>query len=154
MKTAILALIACGLALAQTSNFAAAGVSYGDGPAGTAIYAKAVDQVGTYSFTVMDAVPTSTKPLTVSTQIATGLAQRLTCLTIGTTQACVYIPGAAGVSWQGDHTGWAWSAGGLVDIQPKGWKISLDPSVRVVKSSVSNGSGYQLIGGLLIGFKF
>jgi hypothetical protein len=70
MRTLALVLLAAAAAGAQTAphNFAFAGISYGNGPAGTAIYARAVDSSGTYSFTVMDAVPTSTKPLTVSTQ--------------------------------------------------------------------------------------
>jgi hypothetical protein len=150
MKTIALLLCAEAAALAQPSNYAFAGVSYGSSLAGTAIYARAVDKVGTYSFTMMDAVPTSTKPLTVSTQVATGIAQKLACISI----VCLYVPGAAGVSWNGPNTGWGWSSGGLAVIQPKGWKALIAPHVRVVKSSVNNNSGYQLIGGLTFGWGF
>lgn len=134
----------------QSANYAFAGVSYGAGVAGTAIYARALDTSGTYSFTVMDAVPVSTKPLTVSTQIATGIAQKIACVSI----VCVYVPGAAGVSWNGGATGWSWSTGGLAVVQPRGWKALIAPSVRVIKSSVNNNSGYQLIGGVAFGWGF
>jgi len=148
----ILLLGCCEVWCQPAGNYAFAGISYGAGVAGTAIYARAVDSAGTYSFTVMDAVPVSTKPLAVTTSVATGVAQRVACL--GASVVCVYIPGAAGIAWNGGATGWGWSTGGIAVIQPKNWKALIAPSVRVVKSSVSAGSGCQLIGGVAFGWGF
>jgi hypothetical protein len=140
---------------ALTSNFAAAGISYAPGAtpaiAGTGLYARLVSSSSsTYSFTVMDAVPTSTRPFSVSTQTATGVAQKLLTATLFKKHIDVFATGAAGPSWTGSNTGWAWNAGGLASI-PVGKNYIL-PNVRVEKSSVNNHSDYQILGGLLYGW--
>lgn len=115
--------------------------------AATALYARAQNTVGTYAFTALDLVPTSVTPITLTTQTSVGIAQR--ALTISGWK--IYGTAAAGPSWTGNNSGWAWIAGGMA-THPLGkgnWRIM--PNVRTIKSSVSNNSGYQLIIGLMIG---
>ena len=139
-------------AFAQTpiQNFFGGGVSYNNAGspavAGTAFFAKSVnDGSGTYAFTAVDLLPNSLKPLTVTTNISTGIAQKV--FSIG--KYNVYAPITAGLSFQGSNVGWAWTGGGLVPIKVKNnWYIV--PSVRFAKSSVSNGTGYQLIPGIAV----
>lgn len=117
--------------------------------AGTALYAHALSQSGTYAFTVLDALPNTLKPFTVTTNVSAGVAQKV--FSIG--KFPVFVPSSAGVSFSGSNTGWAWSTGGMTSIPLKAksaWRIF--PNVRVVKSSVGNGSGYQLIVGTLVGW--
>jgi hypothetical protein len=145
-------------AIAQTpapdnvSNLYAAGLSGNPGAtpqiAGTAMYAHLVnDGSGTYAFTVFDALPTTKSPFSVTTNMGVGVAQKL--FTIG--KVPLFIPTAAGVSFNGTNTGWQWNTGVLASIRLKGnWRVL--PNVRVSKSSVSNGTGYQLIPGVLIGW--
>jgi hypothetical protein len=152
-KHALLLFLAASALAAQTpapmpTNFAAAGVSYGSGLAGSAIYAKAVDTTGTFSFTVLDAVPQSYKPFSVNTNISTGIAQRVATMK----NIQIFVPGAAGVSFAGPSTGWSWTTGGMAAIPFK--KYTIGPAVRVVKSSVSGGSGYQLIGSVTFGWSW
>jgi hypothetical protein len=132
-------------------NFYAAGISYSQGEtpsvSGTALYARKVADTGTYAFTVVDAIPTSTKPLTFNTNFSVGVAQK--ALTIG--KVDFFIPTAAGVAFNGQNTGWAWSTGALATIPVKG-QFNLCPSVRLVKQSISNGAGYQPIFGVLFGW--
>ncbi len=129
----------------------AGGVSYNPGAtpaiAGTGLYARLIAGTGTYAFTAVDFVPNTLKPLTVNSNIGVGIAQKVA--TIGNIP--IYIPTAAGISFNGANTGWQWNAGGLASIHIKG-NYYLMPSVRLVKSSVSNGSGYQPIIGLLFGW--
>lgn len=137
--------------LAQETNIYAAGVSFNSGAspavAGTALYARQVSSSGTYVFTVVDALPATVNPFTVTTNVSGGIAQKL--FSIGSIP--IYVPTSAGVSWNGTNTGWAWSTGGLASIKIKGnWRAF--PNVRVVKSSVSGGSGYQPIVGILFGW--
>ena len=159
MKSAIVAVLLCaGCIFGQTppltNNFAAVGASYlpGGTPAlsGTGMYARLLSgSSGTYAFTVVDAVPGNTKPFTVTTQTSVGVAQKV--FSIGVVP--VFIPTSAGVSWTGTNTGWAWSTGALalIPLRPNTtW--ALMPSARVVKSSVSGGSGYQVIVGLAVGW--
>jgi hypothetical protein len=47
--------------------------------------------------------------------------------------------------------GWAWSTGALASVKLKG-NFRLFPMVRIAKSSVSNGTGYQPIIGVLFGW--
>jgi hypothetical protein len=134
------------------SNIYAVGTSWSPGAqpavAGTGLYAHIIsDGTGTYAFTVVDALPISVKPFTVSTSIGAGIAQKV--FTIG--KVNFYIPTAAGISYSGTNTGWAWSTGGIAAIPLKN-NVFLMPTVRVQKSSVSNGAGYQPIVGLLIGW--
>lgn len=157
MKT--LALLSLFLALplaAQTdtlpSNIYAGGISFNSGAspriAGTGLYARLLsDGSGTYAFTVVDALPVSVKPFTVNTNFGLGIAQKL--VTIG--KVPIFVPTSAGVSYNGVNTGWAWSTGALASVKVKdNWRVM--PNVRIVKSSVSNGAGYQPIVGVLFGW--
>ena len=133
------------------ANIYAAGVSYSVNAtpsiAGTALYARLVGGTGTYAFTVVDALPNTIKPFTVSTNIGAGVAQKIG--TFGNVP--VYMPAAAGISFNGSNTGWEWNGGAMAAIHIKG-QYYLMPSARFLKSSVSNGSGYQPIVGLLFGW--
>lgn len=129
-------------------NVYAAGVSYNQGAspqiAGTGLYARAVSDSGTYAITIVDVLPTTIRPFVVTTQFSAGVAQRI--VTIGGIP--FYAPSAAGISYNGNNTGWAGTTGVLASIRIKDdWRVM--PNVRVVKSSVSNGTGYQLIAGVL-----
>jgi hypothetical protein len=157
LLTIITLLVVCGsLAIAQQTdppqNFAAAGVSYNNGAtpkvAGTGLYARLVaSSTGTYAFTAVDALPNTTQPFTVTTQVSMGVAQRI--VTIGPVP--IYIPTSAGISYSGTNTGWAWTTGGLAVIPLRGsWKIV--PNIRAIKGSVSQGTGYQVIVGVLFGW--
>lgn len=132
-------------------NLYAAGLSYNSGAspsiAGTGLYARSVDSVGTYAFTAVDVLPQSVRPFSVNSNFSAGLAQKL--FSIG--KYPVFVPTSAGVSFDGQNTGWAWTGGGLTSIPVKK-NFRLLPGVRFVKSSVSNGSGYQLIGSVLFGW--
>jgi len=151
-KLIVLALLALPLAVhAQITGIYAAGASYAPGAqqplavTGFASHAVSSDTTGTQAFVVADAIPTSTKPLVVSTNIGTGIAQK--AVTIG--KVDIYIPTSAGISWTGKNTGWQWSSGAMAPIPFKGFLIM--PNVRFLKSSVSNGSDYQVIFGVLFG---
>ena len=133
------------------TNIYAAGLSYNSqgtpGIAGTALYARSVNDSGTYAFTVVDALPTSYKPFTVTTNFSAGVAQKI--FTLG--KVPIFVPTSAGVSFTGTNTGWAWSTGALASVKLKGnWRIF--PTVRVAKSSVSNGTGYQPVIGVMFGW--
>jgi hypothetical protein len=131
-------------------NFFGGGISYNNAGspsiAGTGFFAKLVnDGSGTYAFTVFDALPNSLKPLTVTTNIGTGIAQK--AFTLG--KVTVYVPVTAGVSWSGPNVGWNWTGGGLAPIKIKNnWYAVV--SLRFAKSSVSGGTGYQVIPGIAI----
>ncbi len=135
---------------APIANLYAAGVSYNTGAspavAGTALYAHNVTG-NTYAFTAIDAVPNTLQPFTVTTNVGVGVAQKVATI-LG---ADVFVPTAVGVSWSGSNTGWQWNAGAALAFHVKGQYYVL-PSVRVVKSSVSGGSGYQPIIGVLFGW--
>ena len=134
------------------TNIYAAGVSYnvGGSPAvaGTGLYARLVSaSTGTYAFTVVDALPNTQQKYTVNTNLGVGIAQQVATIA----KVPIYIPTSAGVSYTGANTGWAWSTGGMAVIGLKGgYKVM--PNVRLVKSSVSNGSGYQPVIGVLFGW--
>lgn len=154
MKYLLSLLVLVSAAFAQTlpTNVYAGGVSYNNAGtpsiAGTALYARLVSpDSGTYAFTVADVLPSSFRPFTVTTNIGVGVAQKL--FTIG--KVPIFAPASAGVSFSGTNTGWAWSGGALASIKVKNnWHVY--PNVRFVKSSVSNGTGYQLIPGVLFGW--
>lgn len=151
MKTLIaLALLALPLAAQQPANLYAAGVSYNASAsprvAGMALYARALNDSGTYAFTVFDALPSTQAPYTVTSQIGVGIAQRL----FNIQGLPVYAPTAAGISWTGRNTGWAWTTGAMTSIALRnGWRIM--PNVRVLKSSVADG-GYAPIVGVMVGW--
>jgi hypothetical protein len=116
--------------------------------AGTAMYARQQNSAGTYVFTAIDIVPTTVTPVTITTQTSVGVAQKVLAFGGWT----FYATAAAGPSWTGTNTGWAWLAGGMGthSIGKNGWQIM--PNVRTIKSSVGNNSGYQLIIGVMLGF--
>jgi hypothetical protein len=115
--------------------------------AGTGIYARRVAE-GTFAFTVIDALPTTVKPFTVVTNVGIGVAKRV--LTIAGIP--IYVPASGDISWTGNHVGWAWSTGGLawIPLGKRGWAIA--PQCRLLKSSISGGSGYGVMGGVLLGW--
>lgn len=133
------------------ANLYAAGMSYSVNAspslAGTALYAHLASDSGTYVFTAVDAVPNTLRPFTVTSNVGAGVAQKI--CTVG--KFSVFVPTAAGISWTGKNTGWQWSSGALISIHLKG-DYYLLPSVRFLKSSVSGGTGYQPIVGLLFGW--
>ena len=132
-------------------NLYAAGASYSvnaiPGVAGTGLYAHLIADTGTYAFTAVDALPNTVKPFTVTTNIGAGIAQKVT--TLG--KVGIYIPTAAGISWSGTNTGWQWNGGAAAAIPLKNGYY-LMPTVRFLKSSVSGGTGYQPIIGMLLGW--
>jgi hypothetical protein len=131
-------------------NIYAGGVSFAVGAssssvAGTGLYARLVsNDSGTYAFTAVDAVPVTRSPFVVTTNFGVGVAQKI--ITIG--KVNFFTPTSAGISYTGSNTGWSWTTGVLANIPIKGsW--SLMPNCRLVKSSVSGGTGYQPIIGVL-----
>jgi hypothetical protein len=136
---------------ADVVNLYGVGASYNNGAsasvAGTALYARKIADSSTYAFTVVDAVPNTLKPFTVNTNIGAGIAQKI--FAIG--RVPIFIPTSAGISFNGQNTGWKYDFGALAAIHLKG-QYYLLPTVRVVKSSVSNGDGYQPIVGVLFGW--
>jgi hypothetical protein len=137
----------------QLQNLYAAGASYNPGGspgvAGTALYAHNLNTgatLPTFAFTAVDALTTSTKPFTVTTNVGIGLAQQVA--TLG--KIPIYMPTSAGISWSGPNTGWSWTGGVLTPIKYK--SVYLIPAVRFLKSSVSNGSNYQVMASFLIGW--
>jgi hypothetical protein len=154
----VLAALFLGLAISSAhaqqpvQNLYAAGVSYNNAGspalAGTALYAHALSTgSGTYAFTIMDALPTNLKPFTVTSSFGVGVAQK--AFSIGSVP--IFAPTSAGISYNGSNTGWAWATGAMASIHIKGnWRAF--PQVRVAKSSVSNGTGYQPIVGVMFGW--
>lgn len=153
---ALLLILVCAVAFGQTAslpqNIYAGGISYNQTAtphiAGTALYARLInDGSGTYAFAVYDALPAAVKPFTVTSNVGGGVAQKL--FTIG--KVPVFVPVSGSVSFNGTNTGWAWSGGAMASMHLKGnWRVF--PNVRFLKSSVSNGSGYQPIVGLMFGW--
>ena len=144
------------------TNVYAGGVTYnpGVGVAGTALYGRRLLD-STFAFTVLDALhvqPTAPLPriagqpnpgFMIDTNVSIGVAQKV--LTIGGVP--IYVPTSAGISWSGNHTGWAWSTGGMAWIPvKKGSEWAIAPQVRLLKSSVSGGAGYGVMGGVLLGW--
>ena len=139
----------------DVANLYMAGASYSPqgqpSTAGTALYAHQVNTSGTYAFTVIDAVPASVKPFTVSSNVGVGVAQRVATIA----GADVFMPTAIGVSWTGTNVGWQWNTGIGVPFKFKSAKLAdwyVMPNVRMLKSSVSGGAGYQPIIGVLFGW--
>lgn len=155
LKFVMVFLILTPMALAQTQppirNLYATGVSYNFNAqpniAGTALYAHYIASPGTYGFTVIDVLPNTVKPFTVTSNIGAGLAQKM--FSVG--RASLFMPTTAGISWSGSNTGWQWTGGAAVSISIKS-NFYLIPTARFLKSSISDGSGYQPIFGVEFGF--
>jgi hypothetical protein len=132
-------------------NFYAAGGSYNVGAtpavAGTGLYAHSISNSSTYAFTAVDALPNTLKPFTVTSNIGAGIAQRVAALG----KVGIWVPSSAGISWSGAKTGWQWNSGAMATIPLKN-SFYLVPTVRMLKSSVSGGTGYQPIIGILVGW--
>jgi len=135
----------------QTNNVAAVGVSVNPGGspqvAGTGLWARRLNDEGTYAFTIVDALPASVKPFTVTTNVGVGIAQRVFAIN----KVDIIVPTSAGISWTGNNTGWAWSTGGMAAFRYRQARIL--PNVRFLKSSVAgSGAGYSVIAGVLFGW--
>jgi hypothetical protein len=144
---------------ADVVNLYAAGVTWAPGAtpqlSGNLMYAHEltvtdengnVKGTGTYLFADMDAIPTSVKPFSVTTNVGTGIAQKV--FTVHNVP--IWIPTAAGVSWKGPNVGFQWNTGAAATIALKN-NLFLIPNVRALKSNVSD-SGYQLQVGFDIGW--
>lgn len=129
----------------------AGGVSYNAGAspaiAGTGLFAHQLNSAGSYAFTAIDALPNTYKPFTVSTNVGIGVAQKVATIA----GVDIFVPTAAGISFNGTNTGWQWNAGALAAIHIKG-NYYLMPNARFLKSSVSGGTGYQPILGILFAY--
>ena len=160
MKLFASLLVVCALAIgaaAQTTtlpdNIYAGGISFNSSAsarfAGTGLYARKVnDGSGTYFFTAVDALPATVSPFTVTTNFGAGVAQKLP-FALG--KIPLYAPVGAGFSYNGTNKGWEWNGGILASVRLKGnWHLY--PNARFLKSSISNGSGYQPIVGVMIGW--
>jgi hypothetical protein len=143
----------------DVANLYAAGGSYSQGAtpafAGTALYAhqlSADSAPAMYAFTMIDALPNKSKPFTVNTNIGAGIGVKVA--TIGTIP--IFVPTTAGISYSGTNAGWQFSTGGAAVFKVRSTKdgggIYVMPTLRVLKSSVSAGSGYQPIIGVLFGW--
>lgn len=138
-------------AVTDRENLYMAGLSYNSGAnkpiAGTALYARNISDVGTYAFTMIDVLPVTVKPFTVTSNIGAGIAQK--AFSIG--KFPVFVPTAVGISWSGQDTSYQWSTGAGVPIEIKGTNWYLMPNVRLFKSGLPGGS-YQPILGVLFGW--
>ena len=132
-------------------NFYAAGGSYSVNAspsiAGTGLYAHLVSSSNTYAFTAVDALPNTVKPFILTSNVGVGIAQQVT--TFG--KVGIWVPSSAGISWSGSNTGWQWNSGAMATIPLKN-NFFLAPTVRVLKSSISGGTGYQPVIGILVGW--
>ena len=137
---------------AQNTNLGGIGISYNPGGspsiAGTGLYAKLINSSsGTWAFTVIDALPTTLKPFSVTNNVGVGIGQKVVTIN----GIPIYVPTTAGISWTGTNTGWQGSTGGMAVVGIKG-SLKLLPSIRLLKSSVNNNSGYQVIVGIGVGW--
>ena len=155
----LLTLCAAITAAAQTvvppssvQNLYMLGGSYAPGAqpsgAGTALYAHQINQSGTFAFTLIDALPLTYKPFTVSTNIGVGIAQNIA--TIG--KLSIFVPTAVGIQWTGTNTGWQWSTGAGIPIKIKNSSWYIMPIARVLKGSATGQTGFEPVGGILVGW--
>jgi hypothetical protein len=130
----------------------AGGISYNPGAdkpvAGTGLFFHAIAGSNTYAFSAVDAVPATLKPFTISTNVGVGVAQKVA--RIGGID--VFAPVATGVEFTGQNVGWQWNGGALAVIPIKNSRYFVAPNLRFLKGSVTSGSGYQVIAGVLFGF--
>lgn len=134
----------------DVSNLYMVGIAYNPSAspsiAGTGLYAHRLSDAGTYSISFIDALPNPTKPTSVSTNVGTGIAQKIA--TIGTVP--VYGLTSGGIAYTGTATSWQATAGFGAPIQFKpNWYVM--PTFRVLKSPVSN-ADVQFIAGISVGF--
>jgi hypothetical protein len=139
---------------ADGNNIYAVGANYSinaqPGIAGSLLYARQMlPDSDTWAFTNADFVPNTVKPFTVTNNVGAGIAQRVAILG----NVPVYCISGAGVSWSGTNTGFEFNGGCMATIKLKNGLL-LMPAGRFLKSSVSNGSGYQPIIGLYVGKRF
>ena len=114
---------------------------------GTGLFATQINaSTGTYSATVCQAIPNNTKPFTVLTNCGTGVAQKAPFSIAGVTP---YVIVDGGISWQSSNVGFQWSGLATVPFRIKKSNWYVLPFVGWSKSTVSNGTGYQLTGGTL-----
>ena len=135
---------------ADGNNLYAVGANYSVNAkpafAGSLLYARLLNaNTGTFAFTNADFLPNTTRPFTVTNNIGAGVAQKV--MTLGTVP--IYCITGAGLSWSGTNTGYQYNGGCMASIKFKG--ILIMPAGRFLKSSVSNGTGYQPIIGFYIG---
>lgn len=105
--------------------------------AGTGLYGRLVDSKGTYAIAVLDVVPTTTAPYTITTNPSAGVAQEF----YANAKLKVFVTPSAGLSYSGTNTGYSYALGGMVvyDLSPS---YALGFGGRLFKSNISN-SGYQ-----------
>ena len=147
----ILLISAACFAQTTPANLYGFGASFNNGAsvpvAGSGLYAHSLTD-GTYAFGMLDVLPNTVKPFTVTTNLSTGIAQKV--FTVGSVP--IYVPTSAGVSFSGSNTGWSWSTGGMAVVRIKKTNWYMMPNIRVAKSSVSGGTGYQPIFGAMFGW--
>lgn len=106
------------------------------------------DSTGTFGFTLVDIVPATLKPFTVVTNTSLGVAQKLA--TIAGKE--IYGTAGAGLSMSGTATGYNYNFGAALPLRYKQTNWYIVPVVRVLKTNVPNGNGYQPIFGLHFGW--
>ena len=140
-------------AIAQTTpnnvvGFGAAGSFNATPPiAGLGFYAKQIAGTQTYSATMCQVLPNNTKPLTVTTNCGTGIAQQAPFSIHGVTP---YFILNGGIQWQGSNVGFQYSGLAILPIPLKKTGWYLGPYGGWNKGSVANGTGYQPSGGLTL----
>ncbi len=151
----ILAFAAAVLAQTEYQHEAGAGASFCPGctpvAGGTAFYSTVLSKsLGTRSISMLDALPTGWKPLTVVTGTGTGIEQHIVNVKlppICRTVACeVSTIAAAGPAWTGQNAGWNWQVAGALTI-PVGARNAVKIVPRLNKSSINGTgtSGYNLV---------
>lgn len=132
----------------SASEFIAAGLSVNPRAeaaiAGTGLFAKHVYKE-TFAFTTLDALPD--KRGGIETNISVGVAEKV----FEFRHLPIFVPAELGLSYQGSHEGWDWSTGVLLSVKA-GKHLYVFPTVRLEKSSVSEGTGVQPIVGVLFGW--
>lgn len=135
----------------DVSNIYMGGVSgsIGANPpvAGTFLYGRRINSVGTYAFSIVDALPSTSKPFSVTTNIGVGVAQKVATIA----GVPILVPTDLAVSYTGTATGYSYTtgAGAVFRVKATDWYVM--PTVRILKSNVSGG-GYQPIVGVLFGW--
>jgi len=101
----------------------------------------------TFAVTFLDVLPIAIKPFTVSTNVSVGVAQQV----LSYNGISFAVLAAAGGSFTGTNSGWDWTGGvnAIYRIKKAGvpTHFGVWGGTRWLKSSVSNGAGYQLIPG-------